>query len=184
VPEYHALQAIGRLGPAATAATPELARRAAAGAPDAALALWQVTGQTEPALRILTEAKAILHLGAMGPAAAPSESTIRENLDSTNDVTRQQAAYALWQVAGDTSTAAPVLTDIARPLASGAYWANRATALKHLADIGQPTPDVTDIARAVLNNPRRLSASGGWRGFVQAEQLRDTAQSLIGQGRG
>jgi hypothetical protein len=178
VPEFAALKAIGRLGSAASSCAVELGRRAANGSAEAALALWNVTGEIEPTLTLLTAANAVLHLGAMGRAAAPSEDVIREHLASTHDWTRTHAAHALWQVSGDAIAAVGVLAEVARPLASGQYRPARAAALRSLLDVASPTQDVINTARAILSCSDRLSSSGVWRGFIEDEDVRDTAKGL------
>jgi hypothetical protein len=72
-----------------------------------------------------------------------------------------------------------VLTDVTGPLADGTCLPVMTTALEYLATIGPAAEPAYPIARAVLDNPRRLSYFGGWHIFESDERLRAAASTLL-----
>ncbi|MFI7673607.1 hypothetical protein [Actinophytocola sp. NPDC049390] len=97
---------------------------------------------------------------------------------SGDDWVRVESAHALWRVTGDTAEARAVLTDEVRPLVDGDVLPVRRAALRYLADMGAATEPVLAVARAVESSPRRLADSGGWRTFVQDEEIRAAAAAI------
>lgn len=49
--------------------------------------------------------------------------------------------------------------------------------------IGTSDKAATGIARAIMDNPRRIAYFGGWRTFTEDEELRTAAAQLCGQGQ-
>ena len=125
---------------------------------------------------------AIAEVGDLGPSAAGSAGRLRELAEDTDDWVRATAAYAHWQVTGDTTVAVPVLTDVARMLADGRCLPVAVVALENLGRIGvtaAPVAQTVRIARAVLDDPRRVAHSSGWRAFTEDERVRAAAAALV-----
>ncbi|MFI5841980.1 hypothetical protein ACIA8K_19935 [Catenuloplanes sp. NPDC051500] len=93
---------------------------------------------------------------------------------STDQWVRVAAAHAFWRV----TDAIPVLRQLAAPLTDGEYLPIMPVALGHLAEIG--AAEGVPIARAVLGSARRLCWSGGWRGFLQDEELLMISARMVG----
>lgn len=158
--------------------------------PDAGLAAWaywKVTGEPGPALEALRrdlEERRYAHpsvrrLADLGPHAAPY-AELFEALTSDRDAwTRVEAAHALWAATGDTATAAPVLTAAARDLAEGTYLPVMLPALGYLAALGPAARPAAELLRDLPARDRRLRSNGGWRGFVQDEQIRTAVEELL-----
>jgi hypothetical protein len=192
-PSPAAAIALGRIGPAASGAAPQLRRHVRAGSHDAAWALGRVTGDIQEAVTALTgmirlpAANHVLrYLGDFGAEAFAAQEWIAECLSTRReDWVRAEAAYALWRITGDATTTAHVLEGVARPLAEGDFLPVRLAAMKYLAAIPDPAPDgptkalATATARAILANPRRLANSGGWRAFTEDDQVRAAATSYL-----
>src|SRR5207248_715605 len=107
-PSDAVLETLGRIGPAAAEAAPK-ARLLAAKSdhPVAALALWRIDADPDPALRTFGpqldageyEAVAALRaLQGLGPAAAPLAPRLRQALDSANDWLRHEGARLWWRI--------------------------------------------------------------------------------------
>ncbi|HXT91337.1 MAG TPA: hypothetical protein VN714_18955 [Trebonia sp.] len=185
-----AAKALGAIGPAASAASGDLQRHAAAGSHLAAWALWRVSGDASAATPLLASALGgetgrgtlLRYLPDFGPLAAPLEGRLRELLQERNDWARADAAQALWRITGDATAAAPVLAALTEPLSTGKYLPVALAAMRYLAGIpGAATlaPEVTETARAVLANPRRLASSGGWRAFTEDDEIRAAAAEFV-----
>lgn len=97
----------------------------------------------------------------------------------TDPWTRVEAAHALWAVTGDAETAVPVLATAVLDLANGTYLPVMLPALDHLAELGQAAQPVADLLRDVPARDQRLRTSGGWRGFVQDENVRTAVSELL-----
>lgn len=192
-PSQAAAAALGRIGPAAREAAADLRRHALAGSHDAAWALGRVTGDIREAvttligmIRLPGGNHVLRYLADFGTEAPEAEEWLAESLSSNPGDWRQvEAAHAWWRVTGDASTAIPALAQAARPLAEGAFLPVRLAAMRYLAAIPDPGPDgpaaaaATATARAVLANPRRLASNGGWRAFVQDDQVRAAAATYL-----
>ncbi|WP_245931777.1 HEAT repeat domain-containing protein [Actinokineospora auranticolor] len=172
-----AAKAIGALGAAESA----LELRDRADVPAVAWALCRTGADPELGVAVLLRGVAggeSLDLVAdLGDAAAGAVGSLRALTRSGDEWLAVRAAGALWRVAGEV---APVLAEVVEPLGAGAYLPVRVTALRVLADAGERAERVRDVARAVLDNPRRLACSGGWRTFAEDEELRAIAGRLVG----
>jgi HEAT repeat protein len=181
-----AARALGGIGPAAAPLAKKLRRQA--DEPNAAWALWRtgadpdlgrdrlirhVTGHSGPhrAIRLLAD---------VGPPALTCADRLRQLTRSDDDWLRVEAAHALWRIGGDPAEPVAVLTELARPLAEGGHCLPVGiAALRYLATIGTTDEPVVDIARAIVDNPRRIAASGGWRTFTEDEDLRAAAARIL-----
>ncbi|WP_432854251.1 hypothetical protein ACQPXB_19740 [Amycolatopsis sp. CA-161197] len=114
---YPVVKALGRIGPAAAEAGPMLRTLAERGDRAAALALWQIEGDADLALRLsgpqLEPGAPDAAAGAstcktLGPAAIAYAPQLRRLLDHEADWTRHHAAYAWWRVTGDPEPVLPV----------------------------------------------------------------------------
>lgn len=182
-----AARALGGIGPAAAPAADALRRRAEDQTREsaAAWAHWRVSGDPQPAVDVLvrlTDGRALpailRHVADLGPLAAAAVPRLRQLTESTDDWAKAEAAHALWRVSGEPAEAVAVLTTVARPLAEDRCSPVMRAALRYLADMGTPAASAAPIARAVLNNPRRLAYFGSWRTFVEDEEVRAAAASL------
>jgi hypothetical protein len=186
-PSPAAAHALGRIGPGAHAAAAELRNHARAGSPEAAWALWRVTGHLKPALPRLTalatkkkaSPRAIGLLADFGELAAAAQPRLRELLHDRDDWRKTEAAWALWRTTRDASTAVGALTSVIQPLGTGSYLPVHLAAMRHLAAITETSGQATGIARAVLANPRRLASSGGWRIYDEDDQIRAAAAAYL-----
>jgi len=118
-------------------------------------------------------------VGDLGPLACTHLNLIRDLTRSNTEWVQVEAARACWTITGHTETAAPVLTTLIAPLADGVYRPAMLTALRYLATIGEPALPAVPVAEAVLANPRRIACNGGWRTFVQDEEIRAAATTLL-----
>ncbi len=103
-----AAQQLGRLGPAARAALPELRRAAGAGPvrqrTSAACALWHIVRDPEPVLPVFRAAwsqSPARCLAAMGPAAAPLRDLVTAELAAPRRHTARKGAYGSHDIARD-----------------------------------------------------------------------------------
>ena len=175
-----AAEAVGALGPVAAGAATALRRKASV--PTAAWALWR-TGADPDADALLRHAAegnslAVEHLADIGPLAPVS--LLHDLVRSADEWTRVRAAHTLWRATGDPSTPVTALAEIAEPLARGECRPVRIQALERLAEIGATTDGVRATARAITENPRRISYFGGWRAFTEDEAVRTAARTLLG----
>ena len=178
-------RALGGIGPAASSLATKLRR--GADEPNAAWALWRTGADPELGkdmlIRHVTDHngphRTIRLLADVGPPALACVDRLRRLTRSDDDWTRVEAAHALWRICGKPTEPAAVLTELARPLAEGHCLPVRIVAMRYLATIGTPTEPVADIARAILDNPRRIANSGGWRTFTEDEDLRTAATRIL-----
>jgi hypothetical protein len=185
-----AANALAGIGPAAYGAREALlsrSRTAGPGAELAAWAYWRVAGDPGPALEAFGRAAlkrpvrhpALRRLADLGPHAAP-HAVLLGTLAADGDVwTRVEAAHALWAATGDTGTAARVLTDAVRDLADGTFRPAMTAAPDHLARLGRAAVPAARLLREVPVQDRRLGSNGGWRGFLQDEDVRAAAERLL-----
>ncbi|MFF3863352.1 hypothetical protein [Streptomyces sp. NPDC002209] len=153
----------------------------------AAWAYWRVGGEPGPALEILgrsVEERRFRHptlrkLASFGPHAAPYADRLRAMTSDTDPWTRVEAAHALWAVTSDAETAVPVLATAVLDLTKGTYLPVMLPALDHLAKLGQAAQPAADLLRDVPARDQRLRTNGGWRGFVQDENIRTAVRELL-----
>lgn len=187
-----ALAGIGTagIGPAGVGARDLLLSRSRDAGPHAELAAWaywRVGGEPGPALEVIgrsVEERGVRHpslrkLAGFGPHAALYADRLRAMTGDTDPWTRVEAAHALWAVTGDAETAVPVLATAVLDLANGTYLPVMLPALDHLAELGQAAQPVADLLRDVPARDQRLRTSGGWRGFVQDENVRTAVSELL-----
>ncbi|MBB5800363.1 HEAT repeat protein [Saccharothrix ecbatanensis] len=180
-----AAKAIGAIGPPAADAAKALRNNTTE--PTAAWALWRTGADPDFGIETLVHHvaegrgyhNAIALLAELGPQAAASTDHLRDLTRSDNDWTRVEAAHALWRVTEDPTAPITTLTDLAEPLSTGDCLPVRIAALRYLADIGASTERVTTLARAILDNPRRIAYSGGWHTFAEDEEIRAAATRLL-----
>lgn len=181
-PEYRgewlrtaALRALGSFGPAAHCAVPELRalirRPGAAGATEAAEALWAVDGDAGAVLPVLIEGLQAEHarerraaasaLGRLGPLAAVTAPRLRALLLHEELWLRVDAAIALWEVSGRAEESVPVLL--------AAWEKNRhvrvrvAECLARTGAAGAGS-DAAHVLHAELSSVRRHNAMDGGYG--------------------
>lgn len=175
-----AAEALGRIGPAASAAAEALARlsrrettpwggerehppRPWQGVQTAAWAYWRVTGDPEPALRIIGAAaqagpgRAVLrYLADLGPLAAPYSGAALALLGCRHgEWTRVGAARAWWRITGDPAPAVEALLPELAPLAEHRVTELTLLTVRTLGDIGRPAAAALPALRAVLASERR-----------------------------
>jgi hypothetical protein len=114
-------------------------------------------------------------LGRIGPAARAAVKELRNHAKAGS----AEAAWALWRITGEVSTAASILTGIIQPLTEGRYWAVHLAALRYLAAIAQPSTQTADIVQAILVDPQRLACHNGWRAFDEDDQFRAAASGYL-----
>lgn len=177
-----AAQALGDIGPAAAEAADDLRHHAAV--PSAAWAHWRVTGDPSIALPSLVgrldavpRHRVLRELGDLGAPASAAAARVAVLAGSAEEWVRTEAAYAHHRITGDPARAVEVLTEVAGALTEGRCRPVTIVALEHLAAIGAPA--AAPIARAVLDSPRRLAGSGGWRVFTDDERLRAVARRTL-----
>ncbi len=155
------IDAVKEIGPIASEAVP-LLRRLADRDAGAAVALWKVAGDPEPALRLaateLTEdeyrapaaARIVAELGPAGASLVPGLRALLERRPDDYGWQRFSAAMALWRTVGDTDTTVPILT---------AVWSecrfHRPRIAKCLAEMGTAAAPAVPLLRAELGSPRR-----------------------------
>ncbi len=185
-----ALAGVGRAG--SPAREPLAARSAGDGADAdlAAWAYWKVTGEPGPFLERLGPTvtghlphRTLCRLADLGPHAAPWADRLRALTADREPWVRVEAAHALWAATGDTAHTVPVLTSAVRDLAEGAYLPVMLPAVRYLARIGPAARPAADLLRGVPDRDERLRRSGGWRGFVEDEEIRAAVDALLTEGR-
>ena len=178
--------ALGQIGSGAAEAAAELQALARAGAAEAAVSLWRVTGAARPAVDLVAIGggghASVRWLAEFGPLAAHRLDEVRPLLASDDEWKRIEAAHALTRIGGVPETAIAVLTETARPLADGNLLPVRLAALRYLAEIAGSTHDdqARDIARAVLARAERLRYAGSWRAFDEDEAACAAARTILG----
>jgi HEAT repeat protein len=180
-----AAKAIGAIGPPAADAAKALRNNVTE--PTAAWALWRTGADPDFGIETLVHHvaegrgyhNAIALLADLGPQAAASTDRLRDLTRSDDDWTRVEAAHALWRVTDDPTAPIATLTDLAEPLSTGDCFPVHIVALRYLADMNASTDRVTTVARAVLDNPRRIAYFGGWHTFAEDEEIRAAATRLL-----
>ncbi|MER5892165.1 HEAT repeat domain-containing protein [Streptomyces sp. NPDC001876] len=185
-----AAKALAGIGSAQNDARDLLLSRSSDAGPHAELAAWaywRVGGEPEPALDVLGRSikesrfrhPALRKLAGLGSHAASCADRLRALTADPDPWTRVEAAHALWAATGDTETAVPVLTTAVLDLAEGTYLPVMLPALNHLAQLGQAAQPAAHLLRDVPARDQRLRTNGGWRGFVQDENVRTAVRALF-----
>jgi HEAT repeat protein len=181
----HVCAALGAIGPAAAGARHRLFRLVERGNSRvrvaAARAHWRVTGDPEPALRVLSEALAgelavvALPLAAdLGPLAARHVGRIREIARAVVGAgSRVDVARADWRLTGDTDLAAQLLLTVLAPLAAGRVGPATLRAAIVAAEIAEPR--LAGPLSIAAGGDERLAFYGDWRAVADDEQLRGYA---------
>ncbi|MGP4048842.1 HEAT repeat domain-containing protein [Streptomyces sp. 2A115] len=185
-----AAKALAGIGLAGNGARDLLLSRSRATGPHTALAAWaywRVGGEPGPALEELGRSveergfrhPVLLKLAGLGSHVAPYADQLRALTADTDPWTRVEAAHALWAATSDTETAVPVLTTAVLDLTKGNYLPVMLPALDHLAKLGQAAQPAAHLLRDVPARDQRLCTNGGWRGFVQDENVRNAVSELL-----
>lgn len=175
-----AAEALGRIGPAASAAADALAALARSeslpwgggypprpwqGAQTAAWAHWRVTGDPELALRVCGSAAqagpgrpVLRYLADLGPLAAPYADAVGALLGSYGEWTRVGAAEAWWRITGDADTAVATLLPELRPLDDHLVDPLVLQTVRALGAIGRPSAVALPVLHAVIASERRYGA--------------------------
>ncbi|MER6200339.1 hypothetical protein ABT234_23580 [Streptomyces sp. NPDC001586] len=187
-----AVNALGRIGPAAIDAAGPLAGLAKGdlrprrfegseyreprrwhGVQTAAWAYWRVTGDPGLALDALDAsirgglARPVLsHLAELGPLAAGYAGALRPLLGSLGEWTRVGAAEAWWRLTGDANTAVATLLPELHPLAEHRAGPLVLRVVTALGAIGRPAAAAAPLLAEVTVSERRY---GG--GIVRDEEL-------------
>ncbi|UGT44281.1 hypothetical protein LTV02_13175 [Nocardia yamanashiensis] len=180
-----AAMAMGAIGPAAADAARTLPRDV--DLPAVTWALWRTGADPELGRTSLIHRlsrpeprhNVIALVADLGSDAASCADTLRTLTSSADMWTRVEAAHALWRITGDPTVPAAVLTELSQPLAQGDCLPARIAALCHLADIGEVDDRTRSMARAIVENPRRIAYFGGWRTFTEDERIRTAASALL-----
>ncbi|MGW6688219.1 hypothetical protein [Streptomyces sp. NPDC054961] len=195
-----AAEALGRIGPAASAAGDVLAGLARGGTgpwgPDqhtgrppkpwqgaqtAAWAHWRVTGDPELALR-LCEAAAqagpgrpvLRYLADLGPLAAPYADAVHALLGCPGEWTRVGAAEAWWGITGEAAPALAALLPELRPLNEHLVPPLVLRTVRALGAIGRPAAAALPALHAVIASERRYGAD-----ILRDEELCRTAREAL-----
>lgn len=153
----------------------------------AAWAYWKVSGEPEPALELLGHSLAersfrhpdLRRLAGLGTHGASHAALLRAMTTDAEPWTRVEAAHALWAATGDTADSVPVLTAVVGDLAKGTYLPVMLPAVRYLARIGHAAEPAAYLLRDVPAHDQRMRSNGGWRGFVQDENIRAAVEELI-----
>ncbi|CAM5606146.1 MULTISPECIES: hypothetical protein [Streptomyces] len=184
-----ALACIGRAG-SPTRESP--AARSAGDGADANLAAcvyWKVTGEPGPCLERLGPIATAdlphpaLHRPAdLGAHAARWADRLRALTADREPLAHVEAAHALWAATGDTAHTVPVPASAVRGLAEGAYLPVMPPRYGNPARIRPAARPAADLLRAVPDRDERRRGSGGRRGFVQDEGIRNAVDALLTEG--
>ncbi|MEU4353692.1 hypothetical protein [Streptomyces virginiae] len=147
----------------------------------AALALHQLTGDADPALRVfegLLSGQGPVHwhlssLQALGSAAAPLLPLIEPLLTARYEWTRMAAAEAHHKVTGSPQRAVPILAALIGATPVGLC------ALRALAAIGQVPEELRPTLRSFAFSPLRLLPAIPFADVHPDEELRTLARSLL-----
>ncbi|MEV7520646.1 hypothetical protein [Streptomyces sp. NPDC091371] len=196
-----AAEALGRIGPPASATAGTLAALARGdrspwrfaagierspkpwhGLQTAAWAYWRVTGDPEPALRAGGSAAqagpgrpVLRYLADLGPLAAPYADAVRALLGSVGEWTRVGAAEAWWRITGDPAPAVEALLPELAPLAEHRVTGLTLRSVHALTEIGPPAASALPALRTVTAAPpRRYGAS-----FLLDEELCRAAREAV-----
>ncbi len=186
-----AAQALGAIGPGASASVPALERLAAdARVPDrvrrrAALAAFRIAG--DPLLvssRLgydlsADAAGACRMAAAIGRAAAAHAPRIRALLSSQDDWARVEAAHAVWRVTGEAAESVSILASTLDSVADGMAFPVTRPAARYLAAIGPEAAPAVPILRRLLADDRRHAYFGGWRAIAEDEELRAAVSEAL-----
>ncbi|MCP2342279.1 HEAT repeat domain-containing protein [Actinomadura rupiterrae] len=173
--------ALGAIGPQAAEAAPELEQRLGASertaAVDTAWAHFRVTGDPEPALRVLGprlgEDPHVSHrLGDLGPHAAAHVPTLRLLAKAAHPWTAHEAGHALIKITGDPDEGTHILIRPLRDLLEGRPHPVVMSAARALASVDDLPDGYLAIIRAVLADDRRHSCWGGVTAIHQDLDLR------------
>jgi hypothetical protein len=148
------------IGPAAVEAVP-LLRPLAERDAGAAVALWKVAGDPEPALRLAADEltgdeyqapKAAQIVAELGPVAVSLVPAVRALLERPDDYGwhRVSAATALWRTTGDTETTVPIFTAVWTELRF-----HRPRIARCLAEMGAAAAPAIPLLRTEIDAPRR-----------------------------
>uniref|UniRef100_A0AAU3HP25 HEAT repeat domain-containing protein n=1 Tax=Streptomyces sp. NBC_01393 TaxID=2903851 RepID=A0AAU3HP25_9ACTN len=193
-----ALDALAAIGPEASKAVPPERLRALLDAPPAdqpfaprslALAYGRLTGDREPALRLLLpqlgepygqEGAATL-LAELGPAAVPYVGQLRELLTRhAQGWLPLRAGEALWRITGRTDEVVPALVRAITPFAErgGAYPAVIET-VRLLAEMGADAAPARPALKAFLDADERPVRHGTWRSVPEDDALCEAARAAL-----
>jgi HEAT repeat protein len=188
----HACAALGAIGPAGAQAAPRLLRLVDRGAGSrlraaAAWALWRVTGDPDPAARMLGAAlygelgSAVLPwLADLGPYAAEHAERVRSIGATDNPWARTEAARALFLLTGDPEPAIELLTQVLEPLTARRNAPVLQRAVGVVASLGEPgLAKVDGLLREVVDSDLRYAYYGDWRAIVDDEALRSAAAAAL-----
>ncbi|MER5397928.1 HEAT repeat domain-containing protein [Streptomyces sp. NPDC002599] len=193
-----ALDALAAIGPEASKAVPPERLRALLDAPPAdqpfaprslALAYGRLTGDREPALRLLLpqlgepygQESAATLLAELGPAAVPYVGRLRELLTRhAQGWLPLRAGEALWRITGRTDEVVPALVRAITPFAErgGAYPAVIET-VRLLAEMGADAAPARPALRAFLDADERPVRHGTWRSVPEDDALREAARTAL-----
>jgi HEAT repeat protein len=185
-PAIPAIQVLGRIGPAARGAIPDLERALQSDEDErrgaAAVALWRIDHRAGQAVPVLVQllrgqrpvgraspgrmgvapwvrvaaAEALGELGAEGKPAVPA---LRDGLQDKDGNLRVAAATALWRVAGDSASSLPVLLAALRDRDDD----NRRTAAEALGRLGRLARPAASALQEALEDGdpdvRRIAAA-------------------------
>ncbi|MEU9105640.1 hypothetical protein AB0D54_14910 [Streptomyces xanthophaeus] len=194
-----AAEALGRIGPAASAETggaagspagvlaglatgdtgrPGPRRRAAQ---TAAWAHWRLTGDPELALRECGAAAraglgrpVLRYLADLGPLAAPYADAVRPLLTCPGEWSRVGAAEAWWPITGDAAPAVEALLPELAPLARHEFTPLALRTVGVLGAIGRPAAAALPALHAVTSSPRRYGGD-----ILRDEELHRAAQQAV-----
>jgi hypothetical protein len=187
----HACVALAAVGPPAGTAGHRLFRLVERSASSrlrafAAWAHWRVSGDPDPALRVLGDAlygelgvTALPLLADLGPAAAGHLDRLRLLGRTGNDWLRAEVARALWLVAGDADEAWALLAPVLAPLAEGRATPVVARALSVVAELPDVPPAAEPLLRAVVDSDRRFGYYGDWRAVADDDDLLALASAAL-----
>ncbi|MET8989191.1 HEAT repeat domain-containing protein [Nonomuraea wenchangensis] len=172
---------VGAIGPRAAQAAPELERLLGTSERrtliEIAWAHFQVTGDPEPALRILGPRLGEDHhvsrrLGDLGPHATAHVPTLRLLAKALDPWTAHEAAHALIKITGDPGEGAHILIRPIAELLEGRPLPVASAAARALAGIDDLPGGHLAIMRDVLADDRRHSYWGGVTAISEDLELR------------
>ncbi|MFF3441921.1 hypothetical protein [Streptosporangium sp. NPDC002721] len=172
---------LGEIGPQAAQAAPELERLLGTGERrtliEIAWAHFRVTGDPEPALRILgprlgEEHHVSRRLGDLGPHATAHVPTLRLLAKALDPWTAHEAAHALIKITGDPGEGAHILIRPIAELLEGRPLPVASAAARALAGIDGLPEGHLAIMRDVLADDRRHSYWGGVTAISEDLELR------------
>ncbi|WP_328456879.1 HEAT repeat domain-containing protein [Streptomyces sp. NBC_00386] len=193
-----ALDALAAIGPEASKAVSPERLRALLDAPPAdqpfaprslALAYGRLTGDREPALRLLLprlgepygQESAATLLAELGPAAVPYVGQLRELLTRhAQGWLPLRAGEALWRITGRTDEVVPALVRAITPFAErgGAYPAVIET-VRLLAEMGADAAPARPVLKIFLDADERPVRHGTWRSVPEDDALCEAARTAL-----